>query len=200
VRVALNLKGMVAREEFVNLDAGEHRGEAYLTMNPLGGVPTLIEAGYPPITQSLAILEFLEETQPLPPLLPTDRHGRARIRSISGMAATDTHPLITPRVRKYLATSSGYDDAAWRAWQTYWFTTGLQAVEQRLASEASTGIFCHGDQVTMADICLASLFAVTRVLGIVVPNIPTIDRIMEQCDVLPAFVQAQPKRQIGAPT
>lgn len=199
VRVALNLKGMVAHEEFVNLDAGEQRSVAYLKINPLGGVPTLMESGSPPITQSLAILEFLEETTPLPPLLPDDRHGRARVRSLCGMLASDTHPLITPRVRKYLGTSSSYDDAAWRAWQTHWVTTGLHAVEQRLASESDTGLFCHGDQVTMADVCMASLFAVTRVLNINVPDTPTITRIMVQCDALPAFAQAQPHRQAGAP-
>jgi hypothetical protein len=132
---------MVAQEEFVNRDAGEQRSEDYLKINPLGGVPTLMESGNPPITQWLATLEFLEETTPLPPLLPADRQGSYRVRSLCGMLASDIHPLITPRVRKYLGTSSSYDDAAWRAWQTHWFTTGLHAVEQRLAGESKTGLF-----------------------------------------------------------
>lgn len=199
VRVALAMKGMLAHEHFVNMDAGEQLSPAYRAINPLAAIPTLVEPGHAPITQSLAILEFLEETQPLPPLLPGDRHGRARVRSIAGMLAADTHPLITPRVRKHLGTSSGYDDAAWRAWQTHWFATGLHAVEHRLASESATGAFCHGDQATMADICLASVVAVMRVLNITVPDTPTIDRIMAQCDALDAFACAQPSRQIGAP-
>lgn len=199
VRVALAIKGMNAREHFVNMDADEQRSPAYLAINPLGTLPTLVESGHTPITQSLAILEFLEETQPLPPLLPSDRHGRARVRSIAGMLAADTHPLITPRVRKYLATTAGFEDEAWRAWQTHWFGIGLHAVEQRLASESATGTFCHGDQATMADICLASVIAVMRVLKITVPDTPIIDRIMMQCDELPAFKLAQPQRQVGAP-
>ena len=119
-----------------------------------------------PLTQSLAILEFLDETYPQPPLLPADAHGRARVRSLAQMLAVDTHPLITPRVRKYLTTTGGFDADAWRAWQMQWFGTGLRAVEQRLASEPGTGRFCHGDAPTMADICLASIFAVMRVFKI----------------------------------
>lgn len=118
VRVALAMKGMLAHEHFVNMDAGEQHSPAYRAINPLAAIPTLVEPGHVPITQSLAILEFLEETQPVPPLLPADRHGRARVRAIAGMLVADTHPLITPRIRKYLGTTSGYDDAAWRAWQT----------------------------------------------------------------------------------
>lgn len=199
VRVALAMKGMAAHEHFVNMDAGEQHSPAYRAMNPLAAIPTLVEPGHAPITQSLAILEFLEETQPLPPLLPGDRHGRARVRSIANMLAADTHPLITPRVRKYFGTSGGFDDVAWRAWQTHWFGTGLRAVEQRLATESDTGYFCHGNQPTLADICLASVVAVMGVLKISVPDTPTIDRIVGRCNSLDAFAQAQPGRQVGAP-
>lgn len=200
VRVALALKGLVAHEHLVNLDAGEQHSPAYRAMNPLAAIPTLVEPGHAPITQSLAILEFLEETQPRPALLPDDRHGRARVRSIASMLAADTHPLITPRVRKYLGTAGGFDDAAWRAWQTHWFGTGLRAVEQRLASEAATGTFCHGDQPGMADICLASVVAVMRVFKLAVADTPTIDRIVAHCATLEAFAQAEPGRQMGAPS
>lgn len=199
VRVALNLKGLVAQETIVNLDAGEQRSEAFLKINPLGAIPALREAGHPPITQSLAILEFLEEFQPTPPLLPKDLHGRARVRSLAGMLASDTHPLVTPRVKKYLTTVGGFDDAAFRAWQIQWFGTGLAALEQRLAMEADTGVFCHGDTPTLADICLASIVAVMRVFKITVPNTPTIDRIVAACDAHPAFARAAPSLQVGAP-
>ncbi|WP_341906343.1 maleylacetoacetate isomerase [Polaromonas sp. YR568] len=206
VRVAFNLKGVQPEEHNINIDANEQRSEAYLKINPLGGIPALIDREkrsdgqlHTPITQSLAILEFLDEMYPQPALLPTDLHGRARVRSLAAMLAADTHPMITPRVKKYLTTTGGFDDAAWRAWQIHWFTTGLQAVEQRLATESATGTFCHGDSVTMADICLASIIAVMKVFKIEVPNTPTIDRIMAQCHQLEAFVKAEPARQKGAP-
>ena len=199
VRVALNLKGIAAHERIVNIDAGEHRGEAFLKINPLGAIPALVLPGHPPLTQSLAILEFLDETHPAPPLLPADPHGRARVRSLALMLAADTHPLITPRVKKYLAGTGGFDDAAWRAWQINWFGAGLRAVEQRLAGEAATGAFCHGDTVGMSDICLASIIAVARIFRIEIAGIPTIAAIVARCDALDAFAKAAPLRQAGAP-
>ena len=199
VRVALNLKGLTANERIVNIDAGEQRDEKFLKINPLGAIPALVEIGHAPLTQSLAILEFLDEFQPAPPLLPQDLHGRARVRSIAAMLAADTHPLITGRVKTYLTAAAGMDDTAWRAWQIQWFGTGLSALEQRLAAEPQTGVFCHGDTPTMADICLASIVEMVRIFKITIPNTPTIDRIMEACDAHPAFVGATPSRQIGAP-
>ncbi len=199
VRVALNLKGLTAQETIVNLDAGEQRSPAFLAINPLGAIPALRQAGHPPITQSLAILEFLDEFQPSPPLMPPDLHGRARVRSIAGMLASDTHPLVTPRVKKYLTGVGGFDDAAFRAWQVQWFGTGLAALEQRLAAEPATGEFCHGDTPTMADICLASIVAVMRVFKIAVADTPTVDRIVAACDAHPAFAKAAPGLQVGAP-
>lgn len=203
VRVALNLKGAQAQEHNINLDAGEQRGDAFLKINPMGAIPALIDNGdgqsHSPLTQSSAILEFLEETYPSPALLPADAHGRARVRSLVAMLVADTHPLITPRVKKYLTTTGGFDDAAWRAWQIQWFSTGLLALEQRLSGEAQTGSFCHGDVPTMADICLASIIVVMRVFKITVPGIPTVDRIMTACEALGAFAKADPTRQQGAP-
>jgi maleylacetoacetate isomerase/maleylpyruvate isomerase len=203
VRVAFRLKGVQAQEHNVNLDAGDQRSAAFLQINPMGAIPALIDhgAGQPatPLTQSLAILEFIDETHPTPPLLPTDAHGRARVRSLAAMLAADTHPLITPRVKQYLTTAGGFDDMAWRAWQIHWFTTGLQALEQRLAGDAQTGRYCHGDTVTLADICLASIIAVMRVFKIEVAGIPTVLRIMAACEQLDAFAQAAPALQAGAP-
>ena len=203
VRVALNLKGLAAEETVVDLVGGAQHDPAFLKLNPLAAIPAMIdrEPGAPgtPLTQSLAILEFLDEIEPKPPLLPPDPHGRARVRSLSLMLAADTHPLITPRIRKYLGANAGFDDAAWKAWQTHWFTTGLQAVEQRLASDAETGSFCHGDAVTMADICLASIIVVMRIFQIEAPAIPTIERIMGRCEEQQEFGKAAPLRQQGAP-
>ena len=200
VRVALNMKGVAAREHQINLDAGEQGGEAFLKINPLAAIPALVEPGHAPLTQSLAILEFLDERHPDPPLLPSDPYGRARVRSLALMLAADTHPLITGRIKKYLTGAGGFDDAAWRAWQIHWFGVGLQAFERRLSSEAETGAFCHGDQPGLADVCLASILVVARIFKIAVPDIPTIDRIFERCEALPAFAKAEPSRQIGAPT
>jgi maleylacetoacetate isomerase len=203
VRVALRLKGLQANEHNINLEAGEQRSAAYLKINPMGAIPTLIDKGAgassTPITQSLAILEFLDDVQPQPPLLPSDPHGRARVRSLSALLAADTHPLVTPRVRKYLASTASFDDAAWRAWQTHWFGTGLQALEQRLSAETETGIFCHGDSPTTADICLASILVVMRVFKIEVNNAPTVLRIMAACEKLDAFAKSDPRLQVGAP-
>ena len=203
VRVAFNLKGVAPQEHNVNVDAGELRSAAFLKINPMGAIPALIDHGAgqssTPLTQSLAILEFIDETYPAPALLPADAHGRARVRSLAAMLAADTHPLITPRVRKYLTTSANFDDAAWRAWQIHWFSTGLLALEQRLASEPGTGTFCHGETPTLADICLASIIVVMRIFKIEVADIPTVNRIMAACEKLDAFAKAAPMRQAGAP-
>ena len=203
VRVAFNLKGVRPRETNVDLDAGEQLGEAFRRINPIGAIPALIDhapgQSPVPLTQSLAILEFLDETYPQPPLLPADAHGRARVRSLAQMLAADTHPLVTPRVRKYLTTNGGFDADAWRAWQIQWFGTGLRAFEQRLANEPGTGRFCHGDTPTLADICLASIFAVMRVFKIDFDDLPTARRIMAECERLDAFAAAAPARQVGAP-
>jgi maleylacetoacetate isomerase len=200
VRVALNLKGISVRERYIDLDAGDQRGPDFLKINPLGAIPALVAPGQPPLTQSLAILEYLDETIPRPPLLPSDPLGRARVRSLAAGLAADTHPLIVPRVRRYLTTTGGFDDAAWRAWQIQWFTTGLRALEQRLATEADTGRYCHGDSVTIADILLMSIVAVMRVFKIAVPDIPTVDRIVALCGTHEAFAKADPFRQEGAPS
>jgi maleylacetoacetate isomerase len=199
VRVALAMKGLTAQESVVNLETGEQHHASYRTLNPLGGIPTLAQPGHEPITQSLAILEFLEESHPTPALLPSNLHERARVRSLAGMIVSDTHPLITPRIRKYLESASAMDDANWRAWQKHWFETGLHAVEKRLSTEAATGLFCHGDSATLADICLVSVVMVMRVLKISIDHTPKIDQIVAQCETIEAFAKAHPTLQIGAP-
>jgi maleylacetoacetate isomerase len=199
VRVALNLKGLTAQEHVINLDAGENRNESFLAVNPMGAIPALVVDGSSPITQSQAILEFLEEAHPATPLLPQDLHGRARVRSLVAMLVADTHPLVTGRIKKYLVGGGHMDDAAFRNWQINWFTTGLQAFEKRLATDKATGTYCHGNNITMADICLASIIVVMRVFKIEVADIPHITRIMALLDANEAFAKAAPLNQIGAP-
>jgi glutathione S-transferase len=111
----------------------------------------------------------------------------------------DTHPMFTPRVKKYLTARAKCDDVAWKAWQTQWFSAGLQALEVRLANDPLTGQFCHGDTPSMADICLASIIVVMRVFKVEVANIPTVMRIMGECEKLEAFAKADPSKQVGAP-
>lgn len=203
VRVALNLKGVEVNEKNVNLDAGENLSAAFLKINPLGAIPALVDhdanASPLPITQSAAILDYLEEVFPAVATLPRDLPGRARVRSLAAMLTADTHPLLTGRIKKYLVAHAKFDDAAWRAWQINWFTVGLQAFEARLATEKETGVFCHGDTPTMADICLASIIVVMRVFKIDVAGIPHVNRIMAACEEHPAFAKADPARQAGAP-
>ena len=199
VRVALNLKGIAAHEVNVDIDAGAHLEPDFLRINPQGAIPALVEPGHPPLTQSAAILEYLEERFPEPPLLPPDPRARARVRSLSALMTADTHPLITPRVRKYLMGTAGFDAGAWRAWQVNWFTAGLRTMEARLTADPETGAFCHGDAPTMADICLCSVTAVETVFRIEVPDVPTVRRIAARCREIEAFRRADPMLQAGAP-
>jgi maleylacetoacetate isomerase len=200
VRVALALKGLGAQEIAIDLDAGEQFAPDFLAVNPEGAVPALIEPGQAPLTQSMAILEYLEERHPQPPLLPADPHGRARVRSLAALVVSDTHPLIVPRVRTYLAAEAGFGEPAVHAWSAHWVTRGLTAMEARLAGAPATGAFCHGDHVTFADICLGNLGIAARNLRIDLAQTPTVARILERCDALEAFANAHPLRQLGAPS
>ena len=166
----------------------------------MAAIPALlVEGADRPLTQSLAILEFLDEVSTAVPLLPPDPLGRARVRSLALGLAADTHPFIVPRVRRHLMSEYGVDPQRWRDWQTHWLRTGLAAFERRLAEEPGAGRFCHGDQVTMADICLCSLVVVVRVFAITVPDVPLIDAIVARCEAMDAFAGADPSRQVGAP-
>jgi maleylacetoacetate isomerase len=200
VRVALALKGVAVREIAIDLDAGEQFAPDFLAVNPEGAVPALIEPGQAPLTQSMAILEYLEERYPDPPLLPADLHGRARVRSLAALVVSDTHPLIVPRVRTYQTARAGFDEAALRDWSAHWVTRGLTAMEARLANDPATGAFCHGDSVTFADICLGNLGIAARNLRIDLGQTATVAGILERCDALEAFAKAHPSRQLGAPS
>jgi len=201
VRVALGLKGLARDETTVDIDGGGQHAESFRRVNPMGAIPALVdrEGDGAPLTQSLAILEYLDQIRPEPPLLPADAAGRARVRSLALLLAADAHPLVTPRVRQYLTTTGGFDAAAWRAWQIQWLGAGLQALERRLAAEPATGTFCHGETPTLADICLASVVVVTRVFKIEIPDIPTVARVMSACERVEAFAAADPRLQPGAP-
>ena len=200
VRVALNLKGIEVPERFVDVDKGAHREPGFMAINPMGAVPALrVEGAERPLTQSLAILEYLEEIAPCPALLPADPVGRARVRSIALGLAADTHPFIVPRVRSFMMSRYGFDAEAWRGWQTHWLQTGLVALEQRLGEEPETGPLCHGAEITLADVCLCSIVVVVRVFGIRIEGVPTVDAIVRRCEELRPFQDADPFKQEGAP-
>jgi maleylacetoacetate isomerase len=199
VRIALNLKGVAYHEIPIDLDKGEQLAPAFLAINPQGALPALIEDSAAPLTQSSALLEYIEERFPVPAILPKALRDRARVRSLAAVAISDTHPLITPRIKGYLSTNAGFDAAQWRAWQIQWFSAGLKTLEARLAGDKATGTFCHGEIPSVADICLVALYEGAGTFKIKVDGIPTVDRIVAHCMTLPAFADAHPRRQADYP-
>jgi maleylacetoacetate isomerase len=199
VRAALNLKGLAYDETMVDLDAGQQSAPEHQARNPQKAVPVVYAGETGPLTQSLAILEYLEELHPDPPLLPPSPGGRVRVRSLALIFAADHHPLIVPRVRRYLAEAIGADEGQRMAWLKHWFREGLVQAEGRLASEPETGRFCHGDGVTIADLCLISQVAGARGMGAEMSDLPTVSRIADACLAIDAIARAQPLRQPGAP-
>jgi len=200
VRVALGLKGVAAQEISIDILKGRQFTEEYKALNPQSVVPALVVDDGPPLFQSLAILEYLEETHPAPPLLPADARGRARVRGLALIAAADGHPLIVPRIRAYLDKELHLEEPARNKWLAHWTLKALEAIEAHLAGEQETGRFCHGDAPTMADICLAGqVIAATGYFGCDVSQVPTAMRIYGECMKLDAFARAHPSRQAGAP-
>ena len=201
VKVALALKGMKVDEVSIDILKGAQHDKDYTAVNPQAVVPALVlDDGGPPLFQSLAILEYLEETHPQPPLLPADPRGRARVRGLALISAADGHPLVVPRIRAYLEKEMHQDEAARNKWLAHWSLKALEAIEGHLINEAETGRFCHGDSVTIADICLAG-----QVIGAAgyfkcdLSGVPTAMRIYEECMKIDAFSRAHPLKQQGAP-
>jgi maleylacetoacetate isomerase len=199
VRIALNLKGVVPTERtFVHLRMGSQRAQDYLALNPQGLVPALGLDDGRVLTQSLAIVEYLDETHPAPPLLPADPAGRARVRAIALNIACEIHPLNNLRVLNYLTGTLGANDAQRNGWYKYWVDVGFEALERQLERDDDTGTFCHGEAPTLADICLVPQLANARRFKIDVTPYPTLVRIESACNALPAFAQAAPSRQPDA--
>jgi maleylacetoacetate isomerase len=200
VRIALALKGIQAEEISVNLMQGEQLKPDYRAVNPLGVIPSLIlDEGGTPLFESMAIIEYLDETHPQPPLLPKDPKGRARVRGLAQVVACDGHPLLVPRVRNYLEKELHIDEAARTKWCQHWVMEALQAVEGHLAKEKETGKFCHGDSPTLADICVATQVFGARFFNCDTAAIPTVMRVFEQCMKVEAFDKSHPLKQPGAP-
>lgn len=199
VRIALNLKGLNAALRPVHLlkDGGGQHAEGYKKMNPQQLVPTLVTDGEP-LTESLAIIEYLEEIAPVPPLLPKEAKARARVRQLALMVACDIHPLPNLRVLRYLKHALDIGDEARLEWQRHWIREGLAALEATLSGNRATGKFSHDDSPTIADLCLVPQLFNARRVELELKPYPTLLRIEDAAYQLPAFVAARPENQPDA--
>ena len=199
VRIALHLKGLPYEYAPVHLlkDGGQQHSADYQRINPAELVPALVDDGHA-IGQSLAIMEYLDETHPEPPLLPRDALGRARVRGLAQSIACEIHPLNNLRVLQYLERDLKLEEAAKATWYRHWITLGFTAVEAMLANNPHTGTFCHGDTPGLADCCLIPQIANSRRFATPLDAFPTIRRIEEACMALDAFAKAAPQLQPDA--
>mgnify|MGYP001792190724 CR=1 FL=1 len=197
VRAALNLKGLDYEYVAYALRAGEHRHPDYLALNPQGKVPTLLTPDGP-LAQSLAIIEWLDETFPDPPLLPATAWGRARVRSLAQTIALDVHPLNNLPVLFYLRDNFSASDEVQARWFAHWVTSAFEALETRLSAEPETGKFCHGDTVSLADLCLFAQVLNNRRFDIALDPYPTLKRIHAACLEVPEIAAAAPELQPDA--
>ena len=199
VRIALNLKNITPDEVVdINLMKGQQREDAFRKVNPMMAIPALVDGDGPALFESLAIIEYLDETHPNPPLLPKDPKARARARGIAQIVACDSHPLVVPRVREHLAHEYKFDEATVTKWAQHWHRAALTALETILQDKA-TGKFAQGDSVTIADICLASQGAGANFFKVDIAPFPTFKRIVDSCNQIDAFAKAHPLKQPGAP-
>lgn len=196
VRIALNLKGLGAEMRAINLLSKEHRLPDYRDVNPQGFVPYLID-GERRLSQSLAIIEYLDETRPEPALLPSDPADRAFVRGVANLIACDIHPLNNLRVLDYLDTVLHVEKDARSAWYQHWIKEGFNVLEQMLATRPRS-TYCHGESPTLADICLVPQVFNAQRFKVDVTPYPTIMRVFDACMQLPAFDAAQPSRQPDA--
>jgi len=199
VRIALNLKGLAADVTTVDLDADMQRMEAYRKVNPQMVLPALIDGEGPPLFQSLAIIEYLNEVHPNPPLLPADPRGRARVRGLAQMVACEGHPLLTPRVRQYLEHELKLDADTRMAWSRHWIIETLKGLEGHLAGDTSSGKFCHGDAPTLADVCMVGHVTAAINTSCDLTPYPTVKRVFDTAMALPAFAKAHPLVQPDTP-
>ncbi len=196
VRIALQLKKVAFEERVHDLRKGEQNLPEFRKLNPAGAVPALEGGTLQPLTQSLAILEWLEETYPMPPLLPADAEGRAMVRALFLLTAADTHPLVVPRVQARLARQFGSDEAAGQAWSAHWFREGLVAYEAKLAPGATR---CHAEALSIADLALASHLIGVERFGVDLTEFPRTAAVGASLFEIPEFAAAHPRLQIGAP-
>ncbi|WP_240095688.1 maleylacetoacetate isomerase [Thermomonas flagellata] len=200
VRIGLHLKGLAYETVPVHLlrDGGQQHAPEYHALNPQALVPTLMH-GQRRLTQSLAILEYLDELWPTPPLLPASARDRARVRALAQLVACDIHPLNNLRVLQYFEREWGVPQAERDGWVRHWIAQGFAALEAQLAGHPSTGPYCDGEQPGLADCCLVPQAYNARRFGVDLAAYPTIARIEAACLALPAFAAARPEAQPDAP-
>jgi maleylacetoacetate isomerase len=196
VRIALNWKGLPYETISHHLRKGEQLKPEYLAVNPQGFVPTLVEGGRT-LVQSMAIMEWLEDTHPTPPLLPADADGRARVRALAEVIACDIHPIDNLRVLRYLRHELAQDEESVQRWYNHWIAEGFRAFEE-LLTRGGTGKFCHGDAPSLADVCLVPQVYNSRNFKLDLSPYPTLSRVYEACMDVPAFADAMPERQPDA--
>jgi maleylacetoacetate isomerase len=194
VRIALNLKGLAYEDAFIHLRRGDQRQPGYLGVHPQGLVPAL-EIDGETLIQSQAIVEYLDETHPEPPLLPPDAAGRARVRALAAIVACDIHPINNLRVLRYLMRDLGHDQAAVEIWYNHWIASGFAALESLLAGDPRTGRYCHGDRPGLADVALAPQVVNSERYQLDLSPYPTVARIHGECMKLDAFSAAHPSNQ-----
>lgn len=194
VRVTLRIKGIDHQDKTVDLGAGEQRDARFLTFNPQGLVPVLVD-GQRVLTQSLAIMEYLDERYSETPILPAGGEDKARVRSLAQIVACDIHPLNNLRVLKYLGSAYGLEEGDVLRWYRHWIAEGLSALESLTSGHPSTGRYCHGDTPTMADICLVPQIFNAQRFNCPLAEYPGLRRIFDNCMVLPPFEEARPERQ-----
>jgi len=197
VRIALNLKRIDYESVALHLRRNEQRSPDFLALNPQGFVPALDDEG-DVLTQSMAIIEYLDETQPNPPFLPGHPGDRARVRALAQLVACDIHPINNLRVLRYLRDPLGRDEAAVQRWYNHWIAEGFAAFEALIADDDRTGAFCHGDEPGLADICLVPQVVNSQNYALDLTPYPTLRRIHDRCMGLDAFQRAHPKRQPDA--
>jgi maleylacetoacetate isomerase len=197
VRIALNLKGLAHDDTFLHLEKGDQFAAEYKALNPQMVVPTLID-GEVKLFQSLAILEYLDETYPEPPLLPRDSAARAWVRGLALINIADSHPLIVPRIRHYLLDDLQVGQERMLGWIRHWLGAGLAAMEALLVEHKQSGQFCHGERPTIADIALVTQVTPAKTFDGDLSPYKRVMRVYDGCMAIPAFADAHPSKQPDA--
>jgi maleylacetoacetate isomerase len=199
VRIALNLKGIAREDAFLHLEKGDQFAADYRALNPQMVVPTLVD-GDLTLFQSLAILEYLDEKYPEPPLLPprSDIAARAWVRGLALINIADSHPLIVPRIRHYLTDDLGLSQEQLGGWIGHWLGAGLAAMETLIAEHRESGRFCHGETPGLADIAVVTQVTPAKTFGVDTAPYARVMRVYDSCMAIPAFADAAPPRQPDA--
>jgi maleylacetoacetate isomerase len=196
LRIALNWKGLAYESVYTSLPRMQHKDPAYLALNPQGLVPALITEEGRAYTQSMAMIEWLDERYPAPPLMPKDADGKWYVRAVSQAIGCEIHPLNNTRVLKYLKSTYGLDDATVNGgWYAHWIAEGLSGLEAFVKLQKRSGAYCLGEQVTMADVCLVPQISNAQRFDCDLKPYPVLVGIFERCMELKPFADAHPSRQ-----